>query len=169
MFAVWLLFEDADSQYLSDTILKLSKQYSSPVFLPHITIYGLVDIDLNTLDNIVLQSINGEKPIPVEKNMLSHSDDFWKTLYVDLILNTSLQRIHKRLLTSLQSFTQYDFKPHVSLIYKQLPQNEKKFLANTLEIKNTFKVSSIAIQEFSKDIEKWKVVKRHDFLQYAKS
>ena len=164
MYAVWLLFEDVDSQYLSDAILKLSKQYSSPVFLPHITIYGLVNIDLDTLDNIVIQSITGEKPVTVEKNTLSYSDDFWKTLYVDLILNTTIQRIHKRLSASLQSFAQYDFKPHASLIYKQLTQNEKIFLANTLEIKNTFKVSSIAIQEFSQDIEKWKVVKKHVLL-----
>jgi len=50
MFAVWFIFENDDQKHLSQIIKKLSMQYDTPVFLPHITAYSLVDTKLDALD-----------------------------------------------------------------------------------------------------------------------
>ena len=46
MFAVWYLFDKDDENYLCEIIGNLAKKYNSSSFIPHITAYGLLDIDL---------------------------------------------------------------------------------------------------------------------------
>ena len=162
MFAVWFTFEKNDEMYLSKIISELSKKHNSPVFLPHITAYGLVDINIDELDRLVSESIKGEKSFRVEKNMISHSDNFWKTLFVDLISNEYLTRINKRLEKSLEMFSSYEFKPHTSLIYKKMSMGEREKITKSIDVKNRFLVNGMCIQEFSEDISKWKIVSKYN-------
>ena len=161
MFAIWFVFEKEDSKYLLQKIKELSIQYNCSVFVPHITAYGLIDADLNVVDKIVSDSIKGEKSIIVEKNSISYSNNFWKALFIEICPNDQLKRINKRLTESLISFSKYEFKPHVSLIYKEMNLDEKEKLVNTLHIKNSFKITGVCIQQFSEDIEKWKIVREY--------
>ena len=162
MYAIWLVFEKNDTYYFSNIIKELSTQYNSQVFEPHITVYGLVDVDLDELDKIVADSIQGEKQFVVEKNKVSYSDDFWKTLFVEFKPNIQLERISKKLTKSLESFSKYEFKPHVSLIYKKMNQDEQKKLSSSINIKEHFKITGMVIQQFNEDIEKWKIVRKYD-------
>ena len=44
------VFKKDDREYVSNIIKKVSIQYKSQVFVPHITAYGLVDVDLHVLN-----------------------------------------------------------------------------------------------------------------------
>ena len=52
MFAIWFLFGKEDGRYLEHIIKDLATQHNSPFFIPHITVYGLVNTDLETIDNL---------------------------------------------------------------------------------------------------------------------
>ena len=161
MYAVLFLFEKNDKEYLSQIISKLSNQYESPIFTPHVTAYGLVDTSLEVLDKIILESINGTKSFNIKKNTISFSDDFWKALFIDFNSNDNMLKINKHLTKHLSRFSKYEFKPHASLIYKEISQEKKQRLANNLEIKNSFKITGIGIQVFSERIEEWKITREH--------
>lgn len=161
MLAVWFIFDKEDSTYLSHIIKHLSTQYNSSIFVPHITAYGLVDVELDVIDKIVANSIKNKKSFIVEKSNVSYSDDFWKTLFIEIYPNNQLTIITKILTESLTSFSKYEFKPHVSLVYKEMNLDEKKKLVNTLNIKNSFKISGMCIVQFSEDIKKWKIVREY--------
>ena len=162
MYAIWFVFEKDDREYVSNIIKELNAQYKSQIFVPHITAYGLVDADLDVLDKIVLNSIKGEKPFTVEKKSISYSDDFWKTVFVEIHPNKELVRIHDRLTKSLASFGKYEFEPHVSLIYKKMNPEQKKNLIASLDVKNRFKINGICIMQFSEDISKWMIVRQYN-------
>jgi len=140
MYAVWFVFEKNDTEYFSNIIKELSIKYNSQTFSPHITAYGLIDVDLDVLDKIVTNSIQGEKQFVVEKSTISYSDIFWKTLFVEFSPHKQLDRINKKLTESLESISKYEFIPHVSLIYKKMNQDEQEKLVNSISIK--------AFQEF---------------------
>ena len=70
-------------------------------------------------------------------------------------------KINKNLTKHLSEFAKYELKPHASLIYKEMNLEEKQRLSDTLEIKNSFKITGIGIQVFSERIEEWKVVREH--------
>jgi 2'-5' RNA ligase len=163
MFAVWFTFHENDTQYLSEKIQELSKKYDSQSFIPHITAYGLVDISLDELDQIVQDAIKDEKNFTVDKTQISFSDDFWKTVFVEFENGDSLKRINKKLTDYLESVSKYHFKPHASLIYKKMDSEEKAKLAGDIIIKDNFTVSGMCVQEFSEDISKWKIVRKYQF------
>ena len=162
MFAVWFLFGKEDTRYLEHIIKDLAAQYDSPFFMPHMTVYGLVDSNLETLDNLILESIKDVKPFLVEKNSISYSDDFWKTLFIEIKQNLHLNNINEKLKNGLSKLSNYEFSPHISVIYKKMTENEQKFVAQNINVKNDFLVSKIVIHEFSNNVEDWKIVKEYD-------
>jgi len=162
MFAIWFLFGKEDCRYLEHIIKDLAKQHNSPFFIPHITVYGLVNTNLETIDNLILESIKGVKPFLVEKNSIGYSDDFWKTLFIEIKQNLYLNSINEKLTNGLSKFSNYEFSPHISVIYKKMNDNKKKFMAQNLNVKNDFLVSKIVIHEFSNNVEDWKIVKEYD-------
>lgn len=161
MYAIWLLFEKNDEKYISEIISEISKHHESPIFMPHVTVYGLINAKLETINDIILESIKGIKSFNIEKNTISFSDDFWKTVFIDFNLNSSMLKINKKLTEHLSRFTKYEFKPHTSLIYKEMNHEQKQKIGNEIDIKNNFKINRIAIQKFSECIEEWKIIQEY--------
>ena len=125
MYAIWALFSDEDSKYLTDVIDDLSKKYDSPTFLPHITLYGLVDIHLNYLTEIIENCSSKIDSLTIKQDKIDYSDDFWKTVFITIKRNTELEKIHSCMYSNLSKFSQYSFFSHISLIYKKLSIQEK--------------------------------------------
>ena len=162
MFAIWFLFGKEDNNYLEHIIKDLATQYHSPFFIPHITVYGLVNTNIETIDNLILESIKDVKPFLIEKNSINYSDDFWKTLFIEIQQNQYLNSINKKITNGLSKFSNYEFSPHISIIYKKMNENEKKFIVRNLNVKNNFLVSKIVIHEFSNNIVDWRIVKEYE-------
>ena len=163
MFAIWFVFENEDNRYLSQIIKKLTISYDASVFTPHITACGLIDIKIETIDKIVTDCIIEETSFIVEKNSISYSDDFWKTIFIEIKRNENLMRISKKLINSSYSFQKYEFNPHVSLIYKKINQKRQKEIVDNLRIKKKFKINGMCILEFSENINEWKIVRKYTF------
>lgn len=163
MYALWYLFDKDDTEYLFKIIKDLAKKYDAPIFIPHITAYGLLDIELNTLDEKILGIIQDLSPFFIEKNKLDFSDNLWKTLFVDILPNTHLEKINKHLTLQFSDLFQYEFLPHISLIYKNMGSTVKHLLAENLEIKKNFRIIGLGIQQFSENIEEWEVVREYKF------
>mgnify|MGYP001025477479 CR=1 FL=1 len=87
MYAVWFTFEENDELILQDIINKLSKEFNSTSFKPHITAYGLVDTKLDEISNICQEISSKTKPFDVHFLDISYSEYFWKTLFVNLNQN----------------------------------------------------------------------------------
>ena len=161
MFVIWFLFDKSDQEYISKIIKELSNQHSCPVFIPHITAHGLIDSEFDEIEKIVLSSIKGIKSFFIEKNKVSFSDDFWKTLFIEISQNKNLTEINKKLKVSLPLLQKYDFLAHISLMYKNISKNEKQKLATSIITKNSFKISGLCIIEFSQSIAGWKIIKKY--------
>ena len=162
MFVIWLLFDAEDDQYLSDIIRNLSDKYNSEVFIPHITVYGLVDIDFEILDNVVLENTKEIKSFFVTKNKINFSDNFWKTLFIELKQNQNLYYVNEILDTHLKLFSNFEFLPHISLLYTKLTTEEKSILSTSINVKKNFLISKIAILKFSENIHDWKIIKKYN-------
>jgi len=162
MHAIWLTFSKSDRDYLKNVIDVISEKYDAPKFEPHITVYGLIDSKLSLIDDVVNEVAQNSNSFLVKKSEILQSEILWKTVYIELEMNQKLELVHKNLKKHFEKILKYEFNPHVSLIYKILPTEEKIKIINELDIKKEFIVNKIAIQEFFPNIEKWKIIKEYE-------
>ncbi len=163
MYAVWLLPKEDDSKYLSHIIEKLSKKYKAPQFQPHITVYGVIDTSLSIIEKAVKDSVVGLTEFKVKKKSLHYSDNIWKSLYINLDYNTQLDKINNLLTAKLSQYGNYDFEPHISLIYKKMDNDEKLKIIGELDIKNEFIINALTIIQYADDVSMWKSVRIFTF------
>lgn len=160
-YATWLTFSNDDEEYLTKVIRDLGTQYSAPYFVPHITIYGLVQIKLFQLEKIVKK--NSEiVSFPVRKRSILQSGNFWKTVYIQIARNRILDELYSKLSDELRNYTDYEFNPHISLIYKTTDVSERKKIMRNITVRSEFRISGLAIQEFDENILKWRIVRKYD-------
>ena len=164
MHAIWLTFSKSDREYLKKIIDEISGKYNAPKFEPHITVYGLVDSEISLIDNIAKEATLNCNSFLVKKSEILQSEELWKTVYIKLKMNAQLESIHKNLKKHFEKISKYEFSPHISLIYKILPTEEKIKIINELDIKNEFIINKLVIQKFFPDIEKWKIVKEYNLI-----
>jgi 2'-5' RNA ligase len=162
MHAIWLTFSKSDRDYLKNVIDVISEKYDAPKFEPHITVYGLIDSKLSLIDDVVNEVAQNSNSFLVKKSEILQSEILWKAVYIELEMNQKLELVHKNLKKHFEKILKYEFNPHVSLIYKILPTEEKIKIINELDIEKEFIVNKIAIQEFFPNIEKWKIIKEYE-------
>jgi len=159
MYAIWFTFQKEDETLLQNIIDTLSKKYNSISFKPHISIYGLTNIKLNKISNIC-QSISSEsKPFNVDLLNISYSNNFWKTIFINLEKNIIMKKIYNNFNEKINKFENNIFEPHISLIYKKMSNEQKKEISNTFKLKKQFKINGISILHYSDKIEDWNIVK----------
>ncbi|MBI4009267.1 2'-5' RNA ligase family protein [Candidatus Roizmanbacteria bacterium] len=142
-------------------IRDLSKKYKAPSFIPHLTIYGGgLTLDLDKAKKIISESIKDMQPFQVEVDKLNYSDNFWKTIFTEIKMNSQLQKIYINLRKELLNYHDYILKPHMSLIYKKLSNRQKEEIVNNIIIKNQFTLDKIAICSFEDHdkVDRWKLV-----------
>lgn len=163
MFAIWLLPTKNDTKYLSSIITNLSRKFNSPTFLPHITIYGLVDAPLSIIEDAITTAISNLSSFTVKKSEINYSDNIWKTIFINIVPNQELKSINEKLAQKLDQYTNYEFLPHISLMYKKIARSEKVKVIDNLHIKNEFLMDRIAIQQYSDNVHEWKNVRYFKF------
>jgi 2'-5' RNA ligase len=152
-YSIWLTPSKEDEAYFSSVIQELADEYDASVFYPHCTLYSPVtDFSLaqSILEKIVLN------PIQVTPIGISQSDNIWKTVFIELELSVELQFL-KREIESI-FLLPYSFSPHISLIYKELADEEKESIISKLDVKNSYKMDAIRIVRTGNTIPNWKTV-----------
>lgn len=158
MYAIWYLLTKEDSDYIKQIMESLDKKYGGSRFVPHITAYGLMEIDLATITDKTKKIADENKSFHIKSSGLSHSDNIWKTVYINLELNDIMQEISRKLQKSFPRYASYKFEPHISLIYKDLNALQREKIIREIKTKEEFVVDTISIMQFSDSVEDWKIV-----------
>ncbi len=160
-FSIWLCPVNNDSIHISEIISNLSTQYDAPVFIPHVTIFSPVTCDLRTLDDLMKNIVVDIKPLCVNVKNLEHSNFLWKTVFINLEINDSLEFVFNKLNSKLSKFSSYDFLPHISLIYKSLDSQIRQKIIGTCSVKNSFCFDKISIISSSENVSDWIIRKSY--------
>lgn len=155
IYSVWAEPATQDAKYLLKIIRSLGEKYSAPTFRPHITLYGGV----RNMSSVMTAIRNcGARKFSVRTKSLDFSDSVWKTVFVNVERNRQMQKINNAIKEVASN--QYDFSPHMSLIYKKMDNSTKQKIINDLKIKGKFTFDKITIIVSSKVVSEWKVVDR---------
>jgi Cyclic phosphodiesterase-like protein len=125
-FAVWLTPASSDRRWLSKVIQDYAAEYDTPVFEPHLTFYSGVIHPQENLQSIVEESLANPSPITLEIMGLNYSENFFRTGFITFALSDRLLQLSHAIRDRLSASKEYDLAPHLSLMYKDIPIEQKR-------------------------------------------
>jgi len=162
--AYWLIPAEPARSFFQGVINDLGRQYDAPLFEPHVT----VDVGLNraaAAESAISQAARFCKPIKLKALEIGHSSEFIKTLFVQFTLNTELRQLNEIIGNAAQHSSHYELKPHLSLLYKNMPAVARRELMDSIMApfsEVTFDalqaVRCISPTRTRADVEAWRVV-----------
>ena len=164
VIAYWLIPSAPARRFFQRIINDLARRCDAPGFEPHLTIHvgaDRADVAKNALGAAARRcKLIGLKPIRIDQ-----SDEFIKTLFVQFAMSAELSKINGVIREETNDSSQYDLKPHLSLLYKNLAAATRRELAALIDVplsEVTFDaikaVRCVSPTESGVDVEAWRVV-----------
>ena len=164
VIAYWLIPAEPAHRFFQDLINDLARRYNAPVFEPHVTIYVGAD-STDAVDTTLSKAARDCEAIVLQALEVSHSDEFIKTLFVEFGLNSKLRQLNQVIRNAAQNRSDYDLKPHLSLLYKRMSVQKRRRLPSSIEVPfsqvifDSLKaVRCISPTQSRADVEAWRVV-----------
>lgn len=151
-YSIWLMFKKDEELTLQLIIEKLSKDFNSPSFKPHITlIHGFKDEEEILIKKFSSFSENLSE-FRVKVRGINYSDDFYKSLYLEIKKSELLDNLYKKAANFFElSSQESEFLPHISLLYSHIPLQKKQELVKELSKISfeSFRVDKISLVKTS--------------------
>jgi hypothetical protein len=164
VIAYWLIPSEPAHSFCQRMINDLARRCDAPVFEPHVTIHVGADraeAAKNALGAAAREcKLIGLKPLGIDQ-----SNEFIKTLFVQFVTSAELSKISGIIREVANDSSQYELKPHLSLLYKTLAVATRRELAASIDIplsEVTFDaikvVRCVSPAKSRADVEAWRVV-----------
>ncbi len=131
--AYWLIPAEPARSFFEDIIIDLARRYNAPPFEPHMTIH----VGSNREDvaaEAIAKAANCCGPMQAKVLGTNHSGEFIKTLFVQFTPSAKLGRLNEIIRNAAQESSDYQFNPHLSLLYKSMPTPVRRQLANSISL-----------------------------------
>lgn len=158
MISVWLTPSVEDEAYLQNIINQLAEVYETPVFPPHCTLFSY-EKQNNEIVRTLIKMVGQETaPIMVYKSGLKHTDQYWKTVFIELEVHPELAHLQQSIASKIPNSTPYQFLPHISLIYKEMPNEQKENIIRKLSVKKSFKMDKLLVVKTGPIVQEWESI-----------
>jgi 2'-5' RNA ligase len=98
------------------------------------------------------------KSFYVKKSAISHTENIWKTIFIELLGSPELEQLQQAVISQFPKAQPYEFLPHISLLYKEMPDKKKEDIIRNLQVKNSFKMDKIAAVRTGPNVDNWATV-----------
>jgi 2'-5' RNA ligase len=167
-YSIWLSFEDRSAAQLHEAISALSSQFSTPVFPPHLTLVGDIELGLHEVEE--LTKLFAASPIPPEIFVrdVDISDEYFMALYLSVDIPYKLQQMRQHVAHAAHRGVYKLDDPHVSLLYGNPDGNalsptrdslRKYFCGQTLRLRGL----NIVQSSKSMPVSDWKILSDYRF------
>jgi len=161
LWSVWLLPKGEEKEEYKNFIKIYSDLYSRPLFDPHVTLFGR----LNIAPELVYPFFNRISPryknLKVDTLTVKNGESPWKTIYIDFYGNKDFMDFQNKIDKKLRVYRDYVFNPHLSLAYGNFMPNKKDLCL--ISLNKTINFSSIALVNTPDNIEEWYIIKEFQF------
>lgn len=157
-WSVWLAPCESDRIHLQKLIKDYYARFNSPVFEPHLTLFGRVETDpvftLPFFNNLVKDTA----PTSLKVTSVKTGIPPWKALFLQMENNKELIQFQREIDLYFKGYRPYKFEPHLSLAYGNFAIN--KFELDNISFPETITFSSVALGTTPDEITDWKIINR---------
>jgi putative hydrolase of the HAD superfamily len=133
VIAYWLIPAEPARNFFQDLVGDLARRCNAPDFEPHVTIHVGAN-HAEVAENALSKAARECRRVVLTPSGIDHSDEFIKTLFVQFALSPELRQLNKIMRAAAQDSSQYELKPHLSLLYKKLPDAVRRELADSIKL-----------------------------------
>ena len=116
-WSLWLLPDNRENRKYERIIKKLSHRTGLPSFEPHLTLFGRINANPEPFFEFFRNMANKQKMISTKIKKIKFGTSHWKSFYIDIEKNTSLEALQKQMIAPINHLRDYLFDPHLSLAY----------------------------------------------------
>lgn len=134
-FSVFLLPTAADAAWAEGVIRELAGRYDLPSFAPHLTVCSgsYTDVaELQPLMDALAAAAARLAPFDLVINGIGTSAEYFRSLFIEFADSPELAGLHAAAWGALDRQPADEFRPHLSLLYAELPLAEKQQAARTV-------------------------------------
>ena len=162
-YTLWLMPKDKIYTKFAQLIKKLGAEYRGPIFEPHVTLLGDIELSESEMIKRTKQLVQGQKTFPVILRQIDYQDFYFRTLFVKAEITKPLQDLHN---LAKQIFEKNipPYMPHLSLLYGNYPVDLKEKIIKEIGKDQTaqFEISSVHLVRGG-EVEDWKIIKEFTF------
>ena len=164
VIAYWLIPCEPAHSFFQRIINALARRYDAPVFEPHVTVH--VGADQADAATKALEEAASECELVRQTPLkIDQSREFIKTLFVQFVMTAELGKINGIIRRSANDSSHYELKPHLSLLYKNLPAATRSELAASITVPfseilfDSLKaIRCVSLTQTGADVEAWELI-----------
>lgn len=160
----WLCPGEPERDQFARLIGDLAARFDAPSFEPHVTIHT-TSAERENPARFLSRIVNGRRPYRLYVRGVDYSEEYTKTLFVQLSPDTELAQLSEDLRRASVSPGDYQLNPHISLLYKKMDEETQRRLATSIILPfnevSFCSVKAVLIPAEIKsraDIEAWRVI-----------
>lgn len=133
-FVFWLTPEKNSLERLSLLVDSLAARHQSPLFEPHLTLFfGTYSVPNAPID-IAQELSQKTAPIAIHVEGLKQTEFIFKSLFIQFIPHLQLTNMVETILQRLQTPSNFQLDPHLSLMYAELNKQQKQAIIDGLTL-----------------------------------
>ena len=147
---------------LAGVIARLAAEHAAPVFTPHVTMAGVVECSPDAAALVLGRLVAGVPPFEVALTGVGYEPEFFRSLYLRAEPPAILTALHEAG-ERAWDLNPAPYRPHLSLLYSQLPEERKPAIADALglALPVTIRIDAAEVwADFTDDVTRWRRVAR---------
>ena len=160
-WSLWLLPDNRENGKYERIIKKLSHRTGLPSFEPHLTLFGRINANPEPFFEFFRNMATKQKTISTKIKKIKFGTSHWKSFYIDIEKNTSLEALQKQMIAPINHLRDYLFDPHLSLAYGDA--DEIRYLTKEIRLERFISFNSVAIVFVPDNVDEWKMINKFEF------
>ena len=161
-WSIWLCPDPSEQSSIQQLVNECCYRFKSSPFVSHVTLFGRVDTDPETIFTFLSDYICGLGSISLNILGVKTGTLPRKALYLQVDKTEPLVRLQKEIDQYLNVYRHYEFDPHLSLAYGNLEINKSNL--ENISFPETITFSSVVLMETPDDINEWKLIFQADLI-----
>ncbi|HMJ12077.1 MAG TPA: 2'-5' RNA ligase family protein [Polyangiaceae bacterium] len=169
--AFWLVPSEPIRAVLSTCIESFASKYTAPAFTPHVTLmtgHCSEPVSTQSCERVLARAAEGSPPFEVRVSGASHSDFFFKTVFLEIAPDDALTALRERVRAEFEAaggiISDKPFEPHLSLIYKRASEAERHEIVSEVVAPEVIVCDALAVVVPSsagwEDVAAWRELRR---------
>ena len=165
MYSLWLMPRGRIAEELQKLIADLSMKYKTPVFQPHVTLIGELNLPKARAVNRTKELVDRITPFEIRLAEVSYLEEYFRCIFINARKTRDLTNAHETACELFRQRSHEDYMPHLSLIYGHLSSRTKQIIIQEIgdKIEMEFLTSEIHLYYTGGDPEGWYKVAEMQF------